>query len=45
MFGLNLRWVGNDLRDSLEDGCTGWDNVVAGDSGVPVAAVLELVSM
>lgn len=44
MFWLDLRWVGNDLRDSLEDGGTGWDDVVAGDGGVPVAAVLEQIS-
>lgn len=44
MFWLNLRWVGNDLRNSLEDGGTGWDYVVASDGGVPIAAVLELIN-
>ena len=44
MFWLNFRRVGNDLRDSLEDGGTGWDDIVAGDGGVPVAAVLEVIS-
>lgn len=44
MFWLNLWWVGNDLWNGLEDRGTGWDDVVAGDGCVPVAAVLEQIS-
>ncbi len=39
----DLWWIGDDLWNGLEDGGSGWDDVVSGDGGIPVAAILDNV--